>query len=351
MKQHLHKDEGNRPERILVVDPDAITRNITVQALKYNGFNPDEVRNGRIALSKLRQDNYDLVITVYQMPIVDGHQLALQIRENRNTQTMPIIMIGQRENFAELVKAQSVGIQAFIAAPFSADRLTAEVERILANLRIEREHEEMKHYLTDETIAKVRSAGQGKKNVIEVENAFRTVVFTDIAKFTPLCENLNAHEVVDMLNTYFDEMVEILIQYGATIDKFIGDAIMALFDKEEDGAHRAVAAGMQMVGGLDAVREVLGLDIHMRVGINSGHVILGDIGSRFYRRDFTVIGDNVNTAQRLESNSEIDGVLISKSTYNLLGDLVTADQRQLTLKGKKDTFEGYQVREILPYAP
>ena len=93
----------------------------------------------------------------------------------------------------------------------------------------------------------------------------------------------------------------------------------------------------------------MGLPIKMRVGINSGHVILGDIGSRLYRRDFTVIGDNVNTAQRLESNSEIDDVLISQSTYDLLGDKVNASPRDLTLKGKKEVFQAYQVDSVKPY--
>lgn len=247
------------------------------------------------------------------------------------------------------MKVQSIGVQAFLATPFNTDRLAAEAERLLAQQRLNREREEMKHYLTDEAIAAVKRGAAGEKYQTKVDNAFLTIVFTDIVQFTPLCENMNAFEVVDMLNNYFDKMVEILINYGASIDKFIGDAIMALFDKEEDGAHRAVAAGMAMIANLQELRENMGLPIKMRVGINSGHVILGDIGSRLYRRDFTVIGDNVNTAQRLESNSEIDGVLISQSTYDLLGDKVNASPRDLSLKGKKEVFQAYQVDSVKPY--
>ncbi len=159
-----------------------------------------------------------------------------------------------------------------------------------------------------------------------------------------MCENLTSHEVVSLLNVYFDKMVEILYRYDASIDKFIGDTIMALFGRVEDSAHRAVCAGMEMVSALDTVRKQTGIDILMRVGINSGHVILGDIGSLLYRRDFTVIGDNVNTAQRFESNADIDGVLISKTTYNLLEGIIDANPKELTLKGKKAPFLGYQVK-------
>lgn len=349
IEQHLQKNSYKRPEKILVIDSDSLARSITLQTLRSNDFVPDEARNGRIACTKLRKQNYDLIITAMEMPVMDGYEFILHTRENPDTSDIPIIVLGQREKITEFIKVQSIGVQAFLATPFNTDRLAAEVERLLAQQRLNREREEMKHYLTDEAIAAVKRGAAGEKYQTKVDNAFRTIVFTDIAQFTPLCENMNAFEVVDMLNNYFDKMVETLINYGASIDKFIGDAIMAIFDKEEDGAHRAVAAGMAMIANLQELRENMGLPIKMRVGINSGHVILGDIGSRLYRRDFTVIGDNVNTAQRLESNSEIDGVLISQSTYDLLGDKVNASPRDLTLKGKKEVFRGYQVNSIKPY--
>ena len=350
---HLKKSGGRRRERIMVVDDNPRSRNIITQALRFNGFDPIEARNGRIALSKLRagtgDESFHLVVTNYQMPVLDGHRLALEIRGDEHLAALPIIMINGRENRADVVRLQSAGIQAFIVKPFNADRLTAEVERVLAQDRLKRERRMMKHYLTDEAIDAVARAADTGEDEIMVENRFRTILFTDIAGFTPLCENLSPHEVVALLNTYFDVMVKILISYGADIDKFIGDAIMALFDGQEDGAHRAVCAGVEMIGALGGVRKETGIDIHMRVGINSGHLIMGDIGSLHYRRDFTVIGDNVNTAQRLESNAGVDGVLISRTTYDLLEGKVQAEKRKLMLKGKKDTFEGYQVKKVRRY--
>ena len=348
IREHMRKPEEFRPENILVVEEDSRIRGIILQALRFNGFNPQEARNGRTALTRLRGEKFHLVISSYELPFLNGRELTLRIRAEADLQDVPVLMIHSRESRSELVRLRSVGIQAFIPKPFHNDRLLAEVERVLAQSRLERERQVMRHYLADETIRAVE-AGATSGDEIKVENQFRTILFTDIAKFTPLCENLEAHEVVDLLNNYFDHMVAILIKYGASIDKFIGDAIMALFDRQADGAHRAVCASVEMINALGAVRKETGVDIHMRVGINAGHVIMGDIGSRHYRRDHTAIGDNVNTANRLESNAGIDGILISESTYNLLPGLTVAEPRRLTVKGKKDELTAYQLKKVKPY--
>src|SRR5207302_1726291 len=112
----------------------------------------------------------------------------------------------------------------------------------------------------------------------------------------------------------------IIREEGGDIDKFIGDAIMAVF---EDGpgdpfALRAVRAALRMQEALGAWNRQTGHELRMRVGINTGRVVRGDIGSRCVRRDYTVIGDVVNRAQRLESNAPIGGVLISESTYEVV---------------------------------
>ena len=349
IRLHIEGSTRVRPDRILVVDPDEVSRNMILHALRNNGFAPDEARNGRIALSRLRHKGYHILITAYQMPVMDGYELIMRLREDPRLLELPVLMIGSRENTRDQIRVTSLGVSAYIAPPFGMDRLLSEVERILAVDRLEREHSMLRHYLTDEAIRVVTKAAESGEEEIAVEDAFRTVFFTDIEKFTPLCENLPSHLIVDFLNRYFDEMVRILDKYKASIDKFIGDAIMALFDGEEDGAHRAVCAGLEMIAALEKVRADTGRDIHMRVGMNSGHVILGDIGSRLYRRDYTVIGDNVNTAQRLESNAGRDGVLISGSTYDLISDLVEATPRELSLKGKKEIFSAYQVHGVRPY--
>ncbi len=313
VKKMLRVDQGLRPERILVVDDSRFIRNMICQGLRSQGFHDvDEAPDGQEALGMILGKPYSLVISDYQMPNMDGYELCLNIRQSKKVSDLPIIMASDRESKAKLVKIRSTGIQAFISKPFVAERLIAEVERVLADARLQQQKAAMRHYLSDEAVDAVgRLSVAGRETDTIAWDKFRTVLFMDVVGFTPLCEKLTSREVVGLLNVYFEKMVEILIMYDAIIDKFIGDAILSVFGRDADGAHRAVCAAWDMITALPSLRAETGKDIHIRIGINSGNVVVGDIGSRLYRRDFTVIGDNVNTAQRLESAAPRDGILVS----------------------------------------
>ena len=190
---------------------------------------------------------------------------------------------------------------------------------------------------------------------MRAEKIFTTVLFTDIVGFTPLTEKTEPEELLDLLNGYFDQMTQVLKKNNATIDKFIGDAIMALFPENnglsrKENAYNAIRSGIEMIEALRIYNShhlLQDNQISMRIGINSGDVIMGDIGSVHYRRDYTVIGDNVNIAARLESNAEANSVLISNETYNLVKQMVSIEQsRQMNVKGKKDQILTHMVSEI-----
>lgn len=351
VKRMLKTEQTLRPERILVVDDSRFIRNMVCQSLRSQGFQDvDEAEDGQDALSKVLSQPYSLVISDYQMPQMDGYDLSLSIRQNKKISDIPIIMVSDRESKAKLVKIRSTGIQAFIAKPFVAERLIAEVERVLADIRLQQQKAAMRHYLSDEAVDAVDRIVAGGKSETFAWDKFRTILFMDVVGFTPLCEKLSPREVVDLLNVYFEKMVEILIMYDAIIDKFIGDAIFAVFGRDEDGAHRAICCAYDMINALPALRAETGKDVHVRIGINSGHVVVGDIGSRLYRRDFTVIGDNVNTAQRLESAAPKDGILISESAYALVKNIVKVEATEpLKLKGKQALLQAYRVKFIQPY--
>jgi class 3 adenylate cyclase len=148
-----------------------------------------------------------------------------------------------------------------------------------------------------------------------------TIMFSDIASFTKLSERLEPQQVVDFLNLYMTEMSDIIEEEGGIIDKFIGDGIMAVFIKDDgEQSMSAVRAGLRMQAIVDAHRESWGSispdlsQLKIRVGINTGRVISGNVGSQ-RRMDYTVIGDNVNVAARIEAASQPGGVLISLSTF------------------------------------
>jgi class 3 adenylate cyclase len=150
-------------------------------------------------------------------------------------------------------------------------------------------------------------------------------------------------------------MCPIVKEHGGDIDKFIGDAIMAVFGElpgREPAPVRAVRAALAMQAAMPAFNARAARPFEMRIGVNTGPLVRGDLGSRFVRRDFTVIGDTVNRANRFEGNAPPGGVLISESTRAQLGDLVTVEEREgLKLKGVTQPVRAFIVTAIRDASP
>ena len=169
-------------------------------------------------------------------------------------------------------------------------------------------------------------------------------------RFSSKCERFSACKIINLLNTYFDLMVEVLSQNNAIIDKFIGDAIVARFDSGDPASDA-----------LDAVRGAWGMcrelerfnldsfeEVQSRIGINSGEVILGNLGCQKHRLEYAMIGDNVNIGQRLESSAPKQGVMISESTYNLIKDHILVGERQeIEVKGKNEKVAAYVLEGLV----
>lgn len=169
------------------------------------------------------------------------------------------------------------------------------------------------------------------------------IMFVDIRGFTTLTEKLqeNPGDVVDILNSYLELTSSAVFDNGGSVDKFIGDATMALFNgfvSMDDYVYSAVKAAWNMVEGAEKVnkqlRERLGIEIGFGVGVHCGEAIVGNLGPSF-RKDYTAIGDPVNTAARLESNAKSSQVLISEDVYTLIKDRISADFiGEIQMKGK-----------------
>jgi adenylate cyclase len=183
-----------------------------------------------------------------------------------------------------------------------------------------------------------------------------TILFSDIRGFTTISEEMNdAQALVALLNEYFTEMVSIIIQEDGVVDKYIGDAIMAVFGapvSKPDDAVRAVRAAMRMRLALAELNQRLVLrgvsPLRTGIGIHTGEVVAGNIGSE-QRMEYTVIGDAVNLASRLETSTkelQVD-VLISEDTYELVKN--TCETRpigQITVKGRVEPVMTYAVRNL-----
>jgi adenylate cyclase len=188
----------------------------------------------------------------------------------------------------------------------------------------------------------------------EADNAFVTqerdvsVMFCDIVGFTTMCQHAAPQTIGDMLNEFFGRMGEVIFEHDGTLDKFIGDAILAVFGapfEQADHATRAVAAALAMRRELTRVNaDHPERPIRMRIAINSGRALTGDIGSP-KRREFTVLGDVVNTAARIESSvAQPDQIVISQHTRSLVGDgFKVSSLGGFTLRGRDAEIEVFEV--------
>ena len=173
------------------------------------------------------------------------------------------------------------------------------------------------------------------------ENRHIAVLFVDIRGFTPMSESLEPEQVVDILNSYLNLTTNSIFANGGTLDKFIGDATMAVFNAPfdlDDYIFRAVKTAWDIVSGGNAIEstfmEKYGKSVSFGVGVNCGNAVVGNIGCDF-RMDYTAIGDTVNTAARLESNAKRGQVLISQAVYDEVKDRITAEPiGEIPLKGK-----------------
>ncbi|MGH7799741.1 MAG: CHASE2 domain-containing protein [Thermodesulfobacteriota bacterium] len=192
------------------------------------------------------------------------------------------------------------------------------------------------------------------------ERKFLTILFSDISGFTSWCSTREPEEIHRTLNEYFSEMARIIFKHEGTIDKYMGDGMLAFFGdpiEYDDHALRTVKAAIEMQQKARKLKkqwEAQGrLQIQMRIGINTGEVVVGNMGSKS-RMDYTVLGSNVNLAQRLEANAPSEGILISQAVHNELKkeeekdknrvrDINTTSYGKINVKGISEEIDVYQV--------
>ena len=177
-----------------------------------------------------------------------------------------------------------------------------------------------------------------------------TILLSDIRGFTALAETFSAMMVMELLNRYFSHMTDVIVQHGGTIDKLMGDSIMVLFGAPHSGAddiERAIACAVEMQCAMSEFNEqnlAMGLpEMFMGIGINTGQVVAGSLGSA-HHREYTVIGDEVNLTSRIEAQSLRGQILISENTYQIAKSFVlVGEPNRVRVKGKKEAVNLYDL--------
>ena len=209
-------------------------------------------------------------------------------------------------------------------------------------------------YLSPQVYSSIFS---GQNDVmVETRRKKLTIFFSDIKGFTEMTDSLESEVLSGLLNNYLDEMAQIAIRHGGTIDKFIGDAVMAFFGDpeslgEKEDAIACVRMALEMRDRMVILREKwknegIYKPLRIRCGINTGYCTVGNFGCES-RMDYTIVGGQVNLASRLESNADPDQILISHETYALVKDVITcAEKGEITVKGIARPIQTYQVLDL-----
>ena len=278
--------------------------------------------NGIEALEKLKDNpDVDMVLTDINMPQMDGLTLLQHIKEIKPVlQSVIVSAYGDMDNIRT---AMNRGAFDFITKPVNFDDLEITMKKTLEHVRqikqtltAIRENNILKMYV-DENVLKFMNRDEFEQSLLQNETVEATVVFIDICGFTSISETRPPDEVVNMLNSLFDAMVKEILAQGGQVDKFIGDAVMAIF-RGNFHLDRAIDACLAV---RTQVEKISADGYHPKVstGINTGEMISGNIGSASLKRlDFTVIGDVVNVAQRLQSAAGPGQILIPEHAYDLV---------------------------------
>lgn len=239
------------------------------------------------------------------------------------------------------------------SAPLSAIFINFVSSGVISYVGVERKRRHLRKafslYLSPQVAKKVLDSPERLK--LGGQRVYATVLFSDLAGFTEMSEMNEPEEVVSILTRHTTEMTRIIFKYNGTLDKFIGDAIMAVWGvpvEDEDQALHACLAALEMQRRMKTLADeikISGYKLSMRVGINSGIVMAGNMGSE-ERFDFTVIGDNVNIASRLESLNKMYGteIIISESTMKKIGGrLAVRELDSVKVKGKRQDIKIFEL--------
>ncbi|MCU0387507.1 MAG: response regulator [Chitinophagaceae bacterium] len=277
--------------------------------------------NGLEALERLKQNpDIDMVLTDINMPEMDGLTLLQKIHEvNPILQAVIVSAYGDMDNIRT---AMNRGAFDFITKPVNFEDLeitmnkTLEhVKQLRTTLQAIKENNILKMYV-DENVLRFMNREEFGSNLVKSETIEATAVFIDICGFTSISETRPADEVVNLLNTIFDIIVKEIILQDGQIDKFIGDAVLAVF-KGEYSLDRAIEACLSVRSKVDKMDlQVNDYKVKVSIGINFGEMVSGNIGSvNLKRLDYTVIGDAVNVAQRLQDIAAPGQVLITQDCF------------------------------------
>ncbi len=338
-------------KRILVVDDEVATLTLLRRVLSPEGYDIITSTSGTEALQLFQQEKPDIILLDVIIPQIDGLNVLRRIREQ--DPIVGIIMISALTSEKIARNAILFGANDYMTKPFTFHDLRSRIKEVLERTSLQRENVRLQEEL-DQANAKLKAiferymaspvaerllALPGLPDLGGVRQTV-SVLFMDLRNYTRLAEQLKPRQLMNILNRYLSEATEAIIATNGTVDKFMGDAVMALFNapvEQPDHLLRAVKAAWTMRQRLLAISQELGEHaFDFGIGIHSGEAIVGNVGSPRLM-NYTAIGDAVNIANRLQELAQNGQILISAETAKALGNsVVTAPWGRQRLHGREE---------------
>ena len=347
---------------ILVVDD-----NLSLMSELLNGtYKVKVANNGMKALEHAAKDPMpDLILLDIMMPEMDGYEVCHRLKADSRTRDVPIIFLTAMTQAEDEAKGFEAGAVDYIHKPIVPSIMLARVRTQLELRHMRRELEsrnnrlqslsgQLSKYLSPQVYESIFS---GTKDAsLKTQRKKLTIFFSDIKDFTSTTENMSPEDLGYLLNKYFTEMTTIALSHGATIDKFVGDAMLMFFgDPETRGVKEDALACVRMAIAMQRRMRDLQNEwrdkgyqnpFEVRVGINTGYCNVGNFGSEA-RMDYTIIGAEVNLAARLEQNAKPGSIQLSYETYALVRDHFELEEREpIKAKGIAQPIQTFELLGI-----
>jgi len=339
--------EAVQSSRILVVDDNAANRDVLARRLTREGHQVVTASNGASALELIGSHEFDLVLVDLIMPLMNGFEVLRRLKATEHTQDVPVIVISALDELDSVVRCIESGAEDYLTKPFNPVLLRARINASLEKKRLRDREMKFIHDLEQErqrsellllnilpqvVVERMREG----ENLIADHIMDATILFCDLVGFTALSQELSADRTVEFLSQIFSAFDRLALEHGVEKIKTIGDAYMVaagIPQPQADHVLRIVALAPRLLQSVNAIAAKTGLNLQARIGIHTGPLVAGVIGTHKFVYD--VWGDTVNTASRMESHSLPGRIQISAATRAALGDRYSYEPRgMMDIKGK-----------------
>jgi class 3 adenylate cyclase len=344
------RKDGHSGARLLVVDDNKVNRLLLARNVELQGHHVTTAENGRVALETLRREAFDLLLLDIEMPEMDGFQVLEQLANDLQLRDLPVIVTSSLEGLDNVVRCIELGAEDYLTKPVNPVLLKARINASLEKKRLRDQQKELvRRFATPEVAEDLQQSGfsLGGKRVRG------SVMFSDIRDFTPLVESQPPEATIELLNTYYTLMFNVISGHGGIVSVIIGDGLMAIFGAPlplADHCDSAVRAALEMI----ELIQLFNADqakankpqIRIGIGIASGEMVAGYTGTN-ERATYTCIGDTVNLASRLEGHTKIAerSILIDGATRaGLRGNIALDALGPMTFRGKTQPIDVFSVK-------